>query len=536
MRLVDAQHGWVHCVCYFPMHESIFRHLRMETELKLLLDPADAAVFRRQPLLYRHALAKPRIQLLTSIYFDTPDGYFRQHDAGLRVRRVRHQWIQTLKADGLVSAGLHQRQEWESRVVGAFPDLAALADLVGRHGKWGRRLCATDLSERLIPVFTTRFRRTLWSLRLAHGEEVELALDQGEVVHAAARLPISEIELELKSGAPAELFTFALQLQQVVPLRVSNTSKAERGYALLAQQPSAPVGAASLVVAPDLTLEQGMQAIVGNCMAQIQGNQDGVMHGSDPESVHQMRIGLRRLRCAFKLFAQIAPCPAALRTELTWLSGILGAARDWEVFSGTLGTLAKAGSVPAQWEALEQVAHRLARKHRRQAGLALGSVRYAAFLLALGGWLYSAHGSLVQGNRAPALTLADFAANMLQQCHRKLKRRVKRLQDGTPQAHHRVRIAAKNLRYVSEFFQSLYRPREMHSYLRALSSLQDRLGRLNDVAVVGRLLLQLARNRPELAYSAGLVQGYLQSRAERQIRVLHRHGRQCMPAKAPALQ
>src|SRR5438445_9391667 len=78
----------------------------MEIELKLLLDPADVAAFRRHPLLRRQASAKPRTQQLTSIYFDTPDGHFWQHDAALRVRRVKRDWIQTLKGGGQVAAGL----------------------------------------------------------------------------------------------------------------------------------------------------------------------------------------------------------------------------------------------------------------------------------------------------------------------------------------------------------------------------------------------------------------------------------------------
>lgn len=516
----------------------------METELKLLLDPADVAAFRRHPLLRRYALAKPTTQQLTSIYFDTPDAYFRRHDAGLRVRSLNRKWIQTLKADGQVAAGLHQREEWESAVMGAFPDLPALADLVGPDSKWGRRLRSTGLHAQLVPIFTTKFRRTLWQLRLEHGEEVELVLDQGEVIHAERCLPISEIELELKSGDPAALFEFALELQKTLPLRVSNISKAERGYGLLVPQKPVPlpVVAAHLALTPDLKVEQGLQAIVGNCLAQIQGNEDGVMHGSDQESVHQMRVGLRRLRSAIGLFAQIAPCPAALLAELKWLLSTLGAARDWEVFSGTLDNLHVPDVVPnpsAQREALQLAAKKRAQRHRHQSALALGSVRYAAFLLAVGSWLHGAQQG--QGEQNRALSLADFTKNTLQQCHKKLQKRIKRLrrmrqQDDLPQARHRVRIAAKKLRYASEFFQSLYRPGQMRAYLKVLSGLQDDLGRLNDAAVAGSLLQNLAHNHSDLAYSAGLLHGYLAVRGERQIRKLERRGWRDIAAKVPTLQ
>lgn len=507
----------------------------METELKLLVAPSNVARLRRHPLIRRHALKKPRVQQLTSIYFDTPDGYFRRHDAGLRVRLVQRKWIQTLKADGRVAAGLHQREEWESPVAHAFPDLPALAELAGSHQKWHRRLRSNKLSAQLTPVFTTKFKRTLWQLRLAHGAEVELALDQGEVVHAAIAVPICEIELELKSGSPAELFAFAMELQQALPLRVSNISKAERGYALYSPQAPAPAIAAPLKLARDLNVEQGWHAIIGNCLAQIQGNEQGVMQGSDPESVHQMRIGLRRLRCAFGLFAKIAPCPATLQTELAWLLNTLGTVRDWEVFSATLDTLAHANPLPAQWEALQQATHMLARKYRHQAGLAVGSLRYATFLLTAGNWLHCT--SPQQSDQLQGLQMAGFAANTLQQCHKKLKNRIKRLrqQDYASPAYHRVRIAAKKVRYASEFFQSLYRPKPMRSYLHALSDLQNRLGQLNDAAIAGRLLGRLAHNRPDLAYSAGLVHGYLAARAERQIHALNRPGKPCMGVDVPVL-
>jgi len=275
----------------------------MEVELKLLLDPAPAAALRRHPLLRQHAIAKPR-QQLTSIYFDTPDLHFRRHDAALRVRKVSESgghtqhWVQTLKGGGQVAAGLHQRAEWESRVGGPQPELGALIALVGPGSAWAKVLSAQALTQRLTPIFTTRVRRTTWLLRLPQGDEIELALDQGTMQHDAAQEPISEIELELMSGDPARLFDVALALLKTVPLRVGNVSKAERGYALHAPQPPAVVEAAPLELAPGLTVEQGFQAITRHCLAQLQGNEAGVAQGHDPESVHQMRVGLRRLRSA----------------------------------------------------------------------------------------------------------------------------------------------------------------------------------------------------------------------------------------------
>lgn len=509
----------------------------MEIELKLSLDPADAASFRRHPLLKQHACAKPRSQQLTTIYFDTPDLYLRRHRAALRVRRVGPAWLQTLKGGGQVAAGLHQREEWESGVDGPHPDLAALRDLVGRSA-WAKVLSASGLAERLIPIFTTRFRRTIWPLRLADGAEVELALDQGLVQHGTARVPISEVELELKSGAPSCLFDFALAIQKTVPLRVGNISKAERGYALYAPQPSPTINAAPLAFPRTLTVEQGFQAIIGNCLEQVQANEAGVGLGVDPENVHQMRIGLRRLRCALRLFDEIAHCPAELLDGIDWLAAKLGAARDWEVFAGsTLPALIHARPQEMDLARLQQAALGLARQNRKKAAAAVTSIRYARLLLALGAWIQGvrlSESSTPSEKRALAAPLAWFADGTLARCHAKLIGRGKRLHTATAESRHKVRIAAKTVRYAIEFFKPLYPAKRARPAIAALTALQEALGQLHDVAIAKLLLAHLAQIHPASAWDSGFAAGLLDARTEQDIGKLGKLWRRFAALKLPA--
>lgn len=315
--------------------------------------------------------------------------------------------------------------------------------------------------------------------------------------------------------------------------------------ALIAPQPPAVVKAATLLLSAKLTAEQGLQRIVDNCLAQIQGNQAGVELGSDPESVHQMRVGLRRLRSALGLFAQAAPCPAALLAELAWLTNVLGAARDWEVLAGsTLFSVANAGPEQNELTQLQQAAQAQARKNRQQAAQAVASVRYARLLLALGGWASGARWRDLPapaGQQAWQEPLARFAARMLAQCHAKLQQRGQQLRGKAAQAlskkadrvRHRLRIAAKKVRYATEFFQSLYPARRVRPYVDALTGLQDALGALNDVAVAAGLLRQLAHAHPELAYSAGCIQGYLAARTEREVRKLGKRWRRFAAIELP---
>ncbi len=496
----------------------------MEIELKLLIDPDDVPSFRRNPLLAQHAIAKPRVQRLTTTYFDTPDLFFRKHGAALRVRRVARHWIQTLKAGGQAAAGLHQRHEWESRASGPRPDLAALRELVARDAEWTSALSDATLADQLAPIFKTRFRRTIWLLRFGSDVDVELALDQGAVEHDAARVPVSEIELELKSGDPAKLFEFALELQASIPLRVSNVSKSERGFALHAPGPPVVLKAAPLQLSARASVEAGLQAIVGNCLLQIQGNETGVVQGDDVESVHQMRVGVRRLRFALRLFDQVAPCPAALRAELKWLAEALGAARDWEVLAGTtLAEVEKACRAENGLAQLRIAAQSLARENWKQAATAVSSERYSRLLLALGYWMQTAHAqeTLPPAQQAVlAAPLAKFSARMLKLWHAKLLKQGGRLQRATPESRHQVRIVTRRVRFAAEFFVSLYPPRRMRPYVKTLIALQDELGRLNDAAVASGLLRHLAQADAGLAESAGFVNGYLSSGAQRGARNL----------------
>lgn len=486
----------------------------MEAELKLLIAPADVAAFRRLALLKQFATAKPATRLLRNTYFDTPELRLKEHGMELRVRRVGRVATQTLKAVGQAAeAGLHQRQEWQTRVTGPLPELAALMPLVGAGSPWEKVLGIPGLAQGLAPIFGSEVRRTVWNLRLTRGGAVELALDQGELRHGDKHEPISEIELELKAGAPEALFDLALQLQEQVPLRVGNLSKAARGYAIAAPVAAAAVKARPVALTRDMCVEEGFRVIVSNCLGQMQDNEVGVVQGIDPESIHQMRVGMRRLRSALRLFAPWIPFPPALQAELAWLGGELGAARDADVLAdGTLPKVIEACLQETALLPLRQLASTIARKKRRQAAEAVASVRHSRLMLSLVGWLQALRWrESLKGDALGALAepLAKRATSILQRRHEKLIASGKRLAQGTPAERHQVRIAAKKVRYATEFFQSLHPAPRVERYVRRLAALQDALGWLNDTAVADRLLHEIEVGHAELAGSASFARGHL---------------------------
>jgi CHAD domain-containing protein len=276
------------------------------------------------------------------------------------------------------------------------------------------------------------------------------------------------------------------------------------------------VKATATTLSKRMTMEQAFQAIAINCLMQMTSNRDGITQQHDVESVHQMRVGLRRLRTLLALFKETLPVPALLLQELAWLGTQLGAARDWDVLAGsTLPAVAK--KVPGE-EGLESVAlaaQALADERHALATAALQSTRYADLIERGAAWIKDCGWrdamTARQRKRLSARVTGCASAILLRQ-HSRLLERGNKLRGASAENRHRIRIAAKKMRYACEFFQGLYPDRKMAPYLAGLARLQDTLGWLNDAAVAGALLNQLQDQQPELAGSAGFVRGYLAAR------------------------
>jgi inorganic triphosphatase YgiF len=478
----------------------------MEVELKLLLSPADNDKLLKHPLVAAHARAQPRTQQLSARYFDTPDLHLMRHGAGLRVRKADGSWTQTMKAGGSVQSGLHRRNEWEGPVDRPWPRLGKLRKLIGEDGQWQALLDSADLKQRLEPLFVVTVERRVWDLDV-DGSHIEMVLDHGRIERHGHQVPVNEIELELKEGDPASLFSFALQLQEQIPVRVSNTNKAERGYTLCRQTGTVPYRAKPVQLDAGATVSDALQAVLGNCLQHIQRNENAVIEGDDAETLHQMRVGVRRLRSALKLFDAVAACPPGLLEDISWLGTQLGAARDWDVLlTSTLGQVQATPGGKGGLLDLQALALDAARTARQRAAQALLSARYSRLLLALGLWMQQQASE--PGLQAPA---DDFAQWTIQRLHQKLLKRAKRMDDSDATTIHRTRIAAKRARYAMEFFHTLYRGKAVRDYLKTLSTLQDELGQHNDLVVADRMLQELAEAPNGAAAGVDFARGYLRA-------------------------
>jgi inorganic triphosphatase YgiF len=505
----------------------------MEAAIRLIVPVESVAALRRHPLLCQSALNTPRKEKLHDIYFDTPDRQVRAHHALLRVRQngARTETLALVNKDG------RRRRAWTQKIGADAPDLAALRRKVKKRSKFGALVRDAGVAKALAPIFELYVRHTVWTLRLPDGDELELALDEGFVECGAKRFPVSEVDIALKAGKPARLFDFALGLQQDIELRLASASTIERGYRLARSEPPPAVKATALALSKEMTVQQAFQCIARNCLAQVCANQEGVATGHDAECVHQMRVGLRRLKSALRSFRRLMQLPEALQQELDWLSGELGAARDWDVLADTtLPAVAADLAEPAQLDPLRNAAMDIARDKHRQAAAAVNSPRYTQLMLSLGRWVDGAgwrDGDGQVNKKALGAAVKPFASDLLRRDRARLLRRGKKLAGGDPTARHRVRIAGKKTRYDTEFFQALFGKASLHRYIKALATLQDELGMLNDAAVAARLLSEIGNAQDGLAASARFAGDYLAARSALELPALLKRWNKLAPVKLP---
>ena len=438
-----------------------------EVELKLEFDPADRALLADAPLF---AGQKGQAAHLVATYFDTPALDLHRAGFSLRVRRKGRAHVQTIKADGGRAAGLFARSEWEKPVDGNVPLLDAIP------GPLDQAVGAATVAT-ADKIFVTDIERTVHRLD-RDGQGVECAIDIGRVRVGRRATPLAEVELELLSGEPALLFSMARQLNDLVPLRLGMRSKSDRGYALLAKERRKPAKAEPIAIAPDATVEQAFRAIAQGCIRQFRLNEDLLLTTGAPGALHQARVGLRRLRSALSIFAPVLagdPALAPLKDGLRALAATLGRVRNIDVLLPSLPDDAAARLALVRAEALADAELRLQARETRILMLDL------AEWLALGDWCSRpADAALLHTPVRP------FAAEILSDRRKRLKRKGKNLVKRSDERRHQARIAAKKLRYASEFFAPLFpknkQQRRHAAFSAMLEKLQDDLGALNDLA------------------------------------------------------
>lgn len=505
----------------------------IETEIKFQVSPGDLQKLAASRVLRPAKDHLPEHLHLVSTYFDTPDHRLHRRGISLRVRQDGKKRIQTVKTS--VDGVAVQRGEWETRIEGDRPDLRAARDTPVQ--------CALSKRTRreLDAVFSTHVHRTLVPLRQGNSL-VELAFDEGYIRAGLHSAPLAEVELELKSGLIGDLFKTARTIAQLVPARLALKSKSEQGYELISNQPTASVTASGIVLSPKATLAAAFQTIGRSVLHHIASNEPAVLAGL-PEGVHQMRVGVRRLRAALWVFAGMLQNKQteSIKQDLKWLAAKLGPVRDLDVFLATRVKSLEAAEppIPGLADLVSELEYRRAVAAEAAKAAVAGS-RYRLLVLNTLEWIEDGAWLRLR----PALRkqpIRPFATELLARRIGKAKKRAKDLSTLSISERHKLRIAMKKLRYSIYFFESLYdggaSKKALAKYKECLGSLQDNLGALNDIAVHERMVTRFRneienRKAEPVAFAAGAVVGTERGETEKLLAGAEKAAHKLCKAKA----
>jgi CHAD domain-containing protein len=251
---------------------------------------------------------------------------------------------------------------------------------------------------------------------------------------------------------------------------------------------------------PKPTVVDLVRRAVAGAVAQIIAHDPGARLGDDPEDVHKLRVATRRLRSDLHSFAGVLD-PArseALRSELSWLGGVVGAVRDTDVLSARL--TAQLATLPAVDAAeAESLRAHLARQAAVARAAMLAALRSARYLTLLDTLVAAATTPPFRkaARKLTVRTSQRMAAKIVQKPWGRVVDAVDALgPDPSDPQLHEVRILAKRSRYAAEAAAPLLRPAATR-FASAVADLQTVLGDHQDTVLAEAWLRTAVDDDPE---------------------------------------
>jgi len=219
----------------------------------------------------------------------------------------------------------------------------------------------------------------------------------------------------------------------------------------------------------------------------VLANENGVRSGLDGEFLHDFRVATRRTRTGLRQLPGVYPKGAArgFAAEFRWLAQTTNAARDLEVYLRSLDSYGQSHEA-VDLEALTPLVSFLRERQsveRVRCTEALDSDRYEDLK---GEWTAFLDGPEPFDDTlsTAGLPVLPVACERIWKAYRRVVRRGRKITAESPaKRFHRLRLQCKKLRYLLEFFHSLFDEQDADSAILALKEIQDVLGDLNDIEV-----------------------------------------------------
>lgn len=251
---------------------------------------------------------------------------------------------------------------------------------------------------------------------------------------------------------------------------------------------------------PDMRSDEATRVILRHLLNVITRNEAGVKQDIDTEFLHDFRVAIRRTRSALSQIRGVFPTEITERFKQDFadIARVTNELRDLDVY--LLSEDHYRRMLPALFR--DDIAPLFDfLRYKRSAALqavisVLNSERYKQVLREWQMFLNEPPG-VVSGAPNAERPIIDLARHRINKRYRRVVKSGKKILENTEDEQlHALRIACKKLRYLMEFFASLFPPDEISALIKQLKKLQDNLGDFNDVCVQEEYLLRVADELP----------------------------------------
>ena len=425
-------------------------------------------------------------------YYDTFDWrIFRASGTLVTIRSGAYdaEWRTIENPDGV---------RWRSRRVPGFArDLPAEAPR--------EELRAVIKARRLLPVVRTEERVRVWHLKDSRARcvaRLTLRYGQARAPRSSTMKPLPPtLRIETMRDGERGMRRAQRILEEELGLERCRETDVELALSAIGRKPADYTSRLAVALDPRMRADRAVLAILTALNGTMRRNEQGIRRNVDPEFLHDFRVACRRTRAALTQLKGVlrAETVTRFRREFQSMGKATGPTRDLDVY--LLGMPSYKADLPP--DVRDDLAPLQAYLERRRdvahAGLVavLDGVWYRNTVRDWGRFLAS---PLPEGGSGPDSRepVKDVAAQRIEKAHRRVMDHGSAITAESPASDlHTLRINCKKLRYLLQFYQSLYPPSAISRPIDELKALQDTLGDLNDLEIQEQALRRFALEMAE---------------------------------------
>jgi len=260
-----------------------------------------------------------------------------------------------------------------------------------------------------------------------------------------------------------------------------------RAFEVLNRRPGEYTSKLNINLDPNMRADQATKVILLDLLEAMEVNEKGTTEDVDSEFLHDFRVAVRRTRSALTQIKGVFPEEVLqrFRDEFAWLGQITGPTRDMDVY--LLKFDEYRASLPVGVRTDLDPLQTFLQAHQRSEQMQLSSQLLEQRLETMKrDWRAFLESEVPARSPLPNAMRPVFevASERIWRIYRRVIKEGQAIMPDSPATElHELRKTCKKLRYLMEFFQSLYDSGKIRVLVKALKVLQENLGDFQDFEV-----------------------------------------------------